>query len=179
MLEYSSSKYHEKIPRNWFLLHRDVAFARALSCFVASTYTRAHRMHRKYFSAAKCENWKKNEAKRRFSCQNYWKIPRGFQNPTSHGAKCGTFPSKNTTRNRKFHENPTPRWDFLKSVSKALIILDRFRVFSAWFDWNKIKIGADNYQKRNSGLLVGYFEVFYKFFTQSWKFSAKTPVKKL
>ena len=57
-----------------------------------------------------------------------------FKNPTKHGANCGTFTSKNTTRNRKFHENPTPRWDFLKSVSKALIILDQFRVFSAWFD---------------------------------------------
>ena len=44
MLEYNSSKYHEKIPRDLFLLHSGVTFVRSMPCFVASTYTRAPRM---------------------------------------------------------------------------------------------------------------------------------------
>ena len=115
MLEYRSSKYHEKIPRDRF--YCTTTFLLHAHCRV-SLPPRIHGHTECDESAFQQQNVgteRKMRQKDVFHVKIIEKYPAAFKNPTSHGAKFGTFPSKNTTRNRKFHENPTPRWEFLKS----------------------------------------------------------------
>ena len=115
MLENSASNTTRKYHATDFL-HSDVAFARALPCFVASTYTHGHtECNESTFQRQNVRNERKIRQKDVFHVKIIEKYHAASKNPTSRGAKCGTFLSKNTTRNLKFHENPTPRWDFLKS----------------------------------------------------------------